>query len=320
MASLAPLACFHPLTGYKPLDGSVKLTFKKAEGYVDRPIKLACGQCRGCRLEHSRQWAVRCMHEAQMHPRNSFLTLTYSDEQLPADKSVNEKHWQKFAKRLRYWQGPFRFYHCGEYGEGLDPDTGQEKKRPHYHALIFGLDFFEDRKFHKMSKRFNGHRLYKCEALDELWSHGHCYIGEVTQQSASYVARYCMKKLGGKHAEQEYEERLDQDTGEVEFYRKPPYATMSLKPGIGATWLKRFHGDVYPADEVISDGFPTRPPRYYDSLLERNDPKLHATIKSDRQKEGRKHKDNNTPERLAIREHCLEDRIQNLQRNTNLND
>lgn len=291
MASLNAMACFSPLTGYRSRSG-LKLTFRKSEGYIDQPVKVACGQCRGCRKEKARQWAVRCMHEAQMHARKCFLTLTYSEEKLPADRSVNVRHWQLFAKRLRKEKGPFRFYHCGEYGE----TTG----RPHYHALIYGLDFYETRE--RWKKSGNGHWLYIDQVLNELWSHGHVYIGELTHESAAYCARYTMKKLSGDTAETEYGERVDPDTGEVSFYRARPYSTMSRRPGIGHGWLEKFKGDVYPSDEVIANGRKTKPPTYYDSKLEEEDPELLESIKAERRKNGNKHKSNNTPDRLAVRE------------------
>ncbi len=301
------MACFSPLTGYRPIDGSSKLTFIAADGFVDTATKIACGQCRGCRLETARQWAVRCMHEAQMHERNCFLTLTYSDENLPADQSINVRHWQLFAKRMRFWQGPFRFYHCGEYGE--------QTNRPHYHALIFGLDFFEDRQLHKITK--GGHNLYTCEALDELWKQGHVYIGELTQQSASYCARYSMKKLNGDQADEQYGERVCQDTGLIEHYRARPYSTMSRKPGIGSTWFDKYHSDLYPSDNCVTGGNKGRVPRYYDSLLEKTNPEQLEELKKKRRIRAIKHADNNDQHRLTVREKVLERKIKSLSRNQN---
>lgn len=301
------MSCFAPVTGYRPLNGSVKLTFHRNEGFVDKPIKVACGSCVGCRREKARQWSVRCMHEAQMHDRNSFLTLTYSDENLPADKSLNPRDWQIFAKRLRYLEGPFRYFQCGEYGE--------ETQRQHHHALIFGLDFFEDRKHHKTTK--GGHKLYIAETLNEIWGHGHVYIGELTQQSANYVALYTLKKHTGPLSTYTYGERVDQDTGELDYYRKPPYATMSRRPGIGAKWFEKYHSDVFPRDEVIANGKKTKPPAFYDYLLELSDPAALDQVKAERRRNGNKHKTNNTPDRLAVREEIILRRGKDYQRDGN---
>jgi hypothetical protein len=57
-------------------------------------LKIPCGQCIGCRLEYSRQWAMRCHHEASLHIFNSFITLTYDPEHLPQDGSL--KHLKEF--------------------------------------------------------------------------------------------------------------------------------------------------------------------------------------------------------------------------------
>ena len=47
--------------------------------------RLSCGQCIGCRLESSRQWAIRCVLESKLYDSelNWFMTLTYDDAHLP---------------------------------------------------------------------------------------------------------------------------------------------------------------------------------------------------------------------------------------------
>lgn len=266
--------CFTPLKAYRAHGGGV--VFSSKEGFADRPLELPCGQCRGCRMERARQWAVRCMHEARCHERNCFVTLTYSDEELPADGSLDVSHWQKFAKRLRERCGPFRFFHCGEYGE--------ETRRPHYHALIFGLDFSEDRQKWKRGKR--GDWLYSSPTLESVWGHGYCPLGDVTYESAQYVAKYVMKKKTGGQA--------DEYGG-----RKPPYVTMSRRPGIGSRWLERFGDEVYPGDEVRLEGRRFRPPRFYDEKLDEDEL---ASLKRKRRDAVQKHKGELTPERLRERE------------------
>ena len=104
------MACYHPLKAWmtpymtnsatgKPFR---KVSFKDREHdeYTIR-VDLPCGQCVGCRLERSRQWAVRCMHEAQMHKSNCFITLTYNNMNCPQDYSLNYDDFQLFMKRLR---------------------------------------------------------------------------------------------------------------------------------------------------------------------------------------------------------------------------
>ena len=128
------MACYKPLRAWQCANGDV--VFAELGRFdITRQLDLPCGQCVGCRLERSRQWAMRCLHEAKMHDRNCFVTLTYNNDNVPADRSLNYRDFQLFMKRLRFhFRGvPIRFYMCGEYGE----DFG----RPHFHACLFGLDF-----------------------------------------------------------------------------------------------------------------------------------------------------------------------------------
>lgn len=260
------------------------------------PLELACGQCVGCRLERKRWWAIRCVHEAKMHERSCFLTLTYDNEHLPEDHSLDVSHWQKFAKRLRKKLGPFRFMHCGEYGD--------ETHRPHYHALIFGHDFSED----SVPLRTNNAQPLRASAtLQELWPHGFASIGQVTFDSAAYVASYCTKKKTGEQSESEYE-RLDPETGEV-WSVKPEYATMSRRPGLGTSFFEKYCSDIYPDNFVEINGQKFKPPAFYDELLKKRNPELAQKMKEQRRKTVRDQADNHTPERLAVREKVAKARL-----------
>ncbi len=146
-----------------------------------------------------------------MHERNSFVTLTYDQAHLPEDGSVDVEHWQVFAKAFRHEFGPFRFFHCGEYGE--------LNRRPHYHALIFGHDFSDDRV--KIGGR-GKHDYFLSPRLSKTWGKGFVTIGDMSVQSARYVARYSLKK--GAPDSSRYE-RVDKH-GEVSFVRRE-YVTMS---------------------------------------------------------------------------------------------
>ena len=133
------MPCYRPIKGYRSRrlnaeTGKRPVVFNPRDGFYDQPVDLPCGQCIGCRLERSRQWAIRCVHEASLHERNCFITLTYRDECLPTNGSLDLDAFQKFMKRLRRRFGEgVRFFHCGEYGENFG--------RPHYHAILFNLDF-----------------------------------------------------------------------------------------------------------------------------------------------------------------------------------
>lgn len=265
-----------------------------------RTILVPCGQCVGCRLERSRQWAMRCVHEAQLHKENCFITLTYRDDAL-REKYLHSYHkrtgspvyagtlykrdFQDFIRRLRRFMGSERiaYFHAGEYGD--------EYRRPHYHALIFGMDWLD---------RLPYKTLFTSAALERLWGHGFCTTGALTFESAAYCARYIMKKVTGDLAARHYE-RTCLETGEIRGLL-PEYITMSLKPAIGLEWFNQFREDVYPSDEVICRGVSTRPPRFYDKQLKRLDPEGYAAIKAAREARANEHHGDNTTARLRVRE------------------
>ncbi len=285
------MPCYHPLDAGRDRAGKITFDSRKTVGFS---MKLPCGQCRGCRLERSRQWAMRCVHEASLYEDNCFITLTYSDEFLPLDGSLVKKHFQDFMKRLRarFCERRIRFFHCGEYGA--------KYRRPHYHACLFNFDF-ADKQMFKVS---NGHRLYTSDDLALCWPFGISSVGALTFESAAYVARYIMKKITGDAADDHYR-GVHSETGELTALL-PEYTTMSRRPGIGRDWYERFRGDVYPGDDVVLRGRSMRPPRYYDCLYELEEPEDFARIKAERVRAGYRAKDDCTPERLAVRERCQE--------------
>lgn len=299
------MVCFHPLTAYRsklPDSSSRKhsITFNPMRARDHERINLSCGQCVGCRLRRSAEWAARCYHEASLYDKNCFITLTYNDQHLPADRSLDVREFQLFMKRLRKKFGPnIRFYHCGEYGEKL--------RRPHYHACLFNFDFPDK----VLWKESNGNNLYVSEALSELWPFGFSTIGDVTFESAAYVARYIMKKINGDLAKDHYE-WVDVDG--VIHSLKPEYTTMSRRPGIGKGWFDQFHSDVYPSDFVVVNGRKMNPPKFYDRQFELFDPITMEDVKFSREGKALLHIDNNSKERLNIRERVQVSRLQRLVR------
>jgi hypothetical protein len=206
-----------------------------------------------------------------MHPENCFLTLTYED----APHSLNLKHFQNFMKRLRKHYDPrkIRLFHCGEYGSVYkipgDPTSDKiphhahpEKDalgRAHYHAILFNIDF-DDKQTYKQ----NNHEqtLFTSPTLSKLWGYGFATIGNVTQESAAYTARYLLKKITGDLSDTYYT-KIDEH-GELHEI-KPEYVTMSrgnnYPPGhpdktygIGHTWLQKYGEDIYSYDECVIDG------------------------------------------------------------------
>lgn len=307
-ASDLEVACLRPLTGWPMPGGGV--VFSPGFSYVGaKSMEIACGQCIGCRLDKSREWATRMTHEASCHDHNCFLTLTYSDEHLPEDGSLSVRATQLFLKRLRKALGPtrpVRYFTVGEYGD--------LEGRPHYHSIIFGYGFQDDRQLWRKSP--TGHPLYRSPLLEQLWPFGHSEIGSLTPESTAYVARYALKKLTGEAAKDpRANERPHPVTGQL-FYTIPPFARMSLRPGLGAEWIDKFRSDAFPSGFVTIDGQKRPVPRYYvtrSQLTEREE--LGRLVKA--KQAARAHAGDRTPERLEARERLQQYRQAKLVRDTN---
>lgn len=328
------MPCYSPLQAYQCLDGAIVFAELKRHNTI-RTLWLACGQCIGCRLERSRQWAIRCMHESRMHKRNAFITLTYDDANIPPGGTLEYRDFQLFMKRLRErerkksksaWQesgidnrqhekittyhigrygatphAPMSFYMCGEYGE--------RTRRPHYHACLFGYDF-EDRKHWRTTPAKA--KLYTSQLLNELWGKGHTTIGDVTFESAAYVARYIMKKITGPNASASYE-KMDPETGEI-IKIEPEFTHMSLKNPIGKRWLKKYATDAYPEGRIIIRNQQSRTPRYYDREYKKMDPLGYDDLLYQREQEAKKRPGENMPHRLKARETVAHAKIKLLKR------
>ena len=172
-----------------------------------------CGQCMPCRIKRRREWTHRLVLESLDHVESVFITLTYSDDNLPEDGSVCPRDTQLFMKRLRKRIDPrrVRFFLVGEYGD--------ETQRPHYHAALFNYP-----KCRKGQSRYNKKGLNCCEwcqIIEDAWKLGNIYVGDLNAHSAQYIAGYTTKKMTKAD-----DERLNG--------RHPEFARMSNRPGIGA--------------------------------------------------------------------------------------
>lgn len=316
------MPCYNPLKGYRSQtvnpSGKRSISFSPKEGFHDLRIDIPCGQCIGCRLERSRQWAIRCVHESKLYEDNCFVTLTYRDENLPKGGSLVKEDFQKFMKRLRtriedsspsnclhrFKGGKVRYFHCGEYGEKF--------ARPHYHACLFNVDF-DDRVLLTIQ---NGNELHVSEELNSLWPQGFSTIGRVTFESAAYVARYITKKITGRMAEQYYE--YEDENGEF-IGRQPEYVTMSRRPGIGKGWYDKFKTDLFngilPVGNRNGELVVSSPPKFYLSKLELEHPEHFSRIKTEKRVKGEKRAWDNTYERLAVREIIQYEKLKNCKRN-----
>lgn len=313
------MACFHPTPAWRSktpsASGKHPLVFDETKGLDNSRTEVACTGCVGCRIDKTREWAVRIIGETRFHPFNCFVTETYDDFHLPERNQLSLDDVQKYLKRLRKYHAkqnvqfaqslnlspeqqeqyvkdnPLRFFGSGEYGETT--------ARPHYHHIFFGTDFSDDRKKH--SKK-GGNQLWKSDKLNEIWGHGDCIIGNVTPTTAAYVAGYVFKKINGQLADEHYA-RLDGATGEY-YLQNKEFSHMSRRPGIGQKHFEKYQDEITLSDAVILNAREVSIPRYYDKLLEKSDPELLEYMKFERSKKAKKFREDCTRERLLVREEC----------------
>jgi hypothetical protein len=321
------MPCYRPLRGWPgPVNENNKrpLVFKKPKGASDdEAIERPCGGCIGCRLDQSRAWATRCMHEASMNEKNCFITLTYRPENTPEFGNLNYSDFQAFLKRLRDKTNykPIKFYMCGEYGENLEHSKNGRFGHPHYHACIFGHDY-KDKEPIRTNK--NGDTLYKSQELADQWKLGHVTVGEVTYQSAAYVARYVMKKQKGKSVKEiqanglRAYEFIDPNTGEIKSIN-PEFTRMSTggrkkTGGIGKSWYDKNKQDIRKG-YITSRGKKMKIPQYYERQLEKEDPEKVELMKLDRAEKARISRTRDIVERRLDAEKIKQHQTKNLVRN-----
>lgn len=304
------MGCDFPLKAYlagaRTPAGKSILTFNPVKAINNSPMEIPCNNCMGCKLERSRQWSIRMMHEARFHEENCFLTLTYNEQSVPINFGLDLRHFQLFMKRLRKHvdqehHRKVRFFACGEYGD--------LNGRPHYHAVIFGYAP-PDRVFLETSPA--GEPVYRSAAIESLWQLGNTSTQDVTHRSCAYVARYCTKKL-----------KTNDEFGMERYYRlspvdgcmhsvRPEFAVMSRRPGIGTKFVDQFKSDFYPSGFLVVDGVRQAPPRFYVSKLSE---KEQRRLKVQARRLGLKNKPHQTTERRLARAAVRDARIKKLQRN-----
>ncbi len=279
--------------------------------------QIACGQCTACRLEYSRQWAIRCVLESSYYKYNWFVTLTYNDECLPKGRVLNMETGEiernekgedlavlepqdvtDFFKRLRMSaerkglrhddKDDNRYFYCGEYGEQF--------KRPHYHVLFFGLDIPDL----EIAYAKRGNVFFYSNWLEKLWGKGIVVISQLNFDSAAYTARYVMKKQKGKGLK-EFKSKVkkiilpESMGGEIKIDEfQEEFCRMSRRPGIGKKYFDEHKDDIYETDSLYvkaSKGLmKVKPCRYYDTLFDVIDPDKLQKIKQQRKRVGKAQK------------------------------
>lgn len=214
----------------------------------DTVIPLPCGNCLPCRINKSKEWAVRCVLESLGYDDNLFITLTYDDAHIPSDSLLHRDDVQKFIKRLRN-KYPVRYFGCGEYGT--------KNKRPHYHLILFGL------KLPDLKPIGNG--LYESKIITDLWPYGFNYIGFVSYSSCNYVAGYATKKVFNNVSDE--------------------FLMASTDPGIGYYWIKEYLPKVLEYDSVFGpfgSSKLAKLPRYFEKIAEKLDGEKYVEVKAKR--------------------------------------
>lgn len=172
------------------------ITLKNQGGMV-----VNCGSCHACRINYTSGWTLRLLYELgnpEWKYQASFITLTYNNENLPADYGLHKKDVQDFWKRLRKnlsseygYNYKIAYYQCGEYGD--------RTKRPHYHAIVFGLDSYNDKHREILSESWT-----KCDSFMFSKNKKDSGMLPVCREDIAYVTGYVQKKLSGAMAEEEY--------------------------------------------------------------------------------------------------------------------
>lgn len=263
------MSCIQPLQAHRSHGQVSVFSFNNPAASARRsqdPVgwfDLPCGQCLECRLQYAREWTLRMQVEANEYPDNEvwFVTWTYNDSYLPVVQqesgdyvaTLNVDDIQRLHKRMRKRFGPFRFFLAGEYGD--------DKFRPHYHGIYFGLKL-DDLYFWQRTKYGN---YFRSPSLERCWSNRYCQpfgnvvVGNAVGQTEAYVARYVTKKLTGPLGAAEYDRQgID-----------PPFSICSRRPGIGHVAFER-DDKIGLRDKMYvstpDGGMSLLPPRYYRNL------------------------------------------------------
>ena len=263
------MKCLFPVRMHRStIDGTISHSSHKVNSPTD--VWRRCGQCINCKLHRSQSWAIRLTHESKMHERSCFVTLTYSDDNLPKFGSLNYDDVTLFIKKLRSFldyanKKPISYFYVGEYGTNFS--------RPHYHLCLFGTDFSDDIVYKgkknklEISSKSGDHSYYKSSFATDLWSSGFVDIGTLNFQMAMYVSKYVTKSLRSN-----------------EYYAiEPEVARMSKRNILGTSYLSKFYRDIYPNDYVLINDKKLSPPAAYDRWLEKNHPNLWSEVKQKRE-------------------------------------
>ena len=239
-----------------------------------KPIKIIvnkeeytvkCGKCDTCRRERAQEWAIKLINEAKYHKEACFITLTF-DNKILLDKNSkarkyganpsfvfnidnSKEYFKKFIKRLRkkYKNKKISFYHVGEYGE--------KTKRPHHHAIVYGINFKEDRIPMELSK--SGKEQYWSKTLNELWACGRTSIQDLNSNNTIYICQYSLKKFKNKDE------------------RYKTIFSFSNRSKISTKWIRRNYNEIIKGYLEDNEGKKFRIPQSYKDCLKKSKHEKH---------------------------------------------
>lgn len=238
-----------------------------------RWIKYPCGKCLACQKNKRDEWSYRLQVELDNSGPSFFVTLTYSDLNIPVGdhgfqvlksdvKKFTSKLYKKTRERFDAYKRDgvtyspsadrhFRYFICSEYGP--------ESKRPHYHGLIFfpiGCDIT----LHEFTCEVR--RCWSCvpEPVKYLPNGapftiplGNVMVDLCNGNRIGYTSKYVVKSL------------LPDDFRDT-------WSVKSLKPPIGSQFLSDPEMVNYITERhpLFVNGYPVSTPRYYRSKVKKH--------------------------------------------------
>lgn len=305
------MPCKHLKTGWRWKNGRIYESLVGTR-IGKEPTTRPCGQCVDCRLDKTREMAIRCKHEGSLYSQNCVVTLTYDDEHLPPSAdgmgTIDPTHGPKFMKDLRAkiqyerekihlpWHPSMaiKAYGCAEYGCN-DPRCGKRgcnhNMRPHNHIILFNYDF-EDK---KLDYTEDGRNYYTSDILEQIWGKGGCQIMDLNWETAAYVARYVMKKITGPGQQKYEEKRTRQGRMKHQYGEKLREQTICISRGgrkghgIAHEWWEQNYKKIHTNDIMYFNGIKIKPTKYYDKKFEKKEPNKWKKIKEKRENELQKY-------------------------------
>lgn len=263
------MICLNPITAYENPEKGRPIFGWAGFSQGLREIVLPCGKCPSCVHNYYSYWATRGYYELLNWPQNWFITFTYNDQNLPKDRSLSKKEFQKFVKKIKKAFGsskenPIRQIYCGEYGS--------KTLRPHYHVIFFNLnldDLVEKRRSDQ------GYLCYTSKTITDLWGNGDVEISEATPATIAYLFKYILKKKSRKEKKKPLSLEHDGITYDVEH----EFIEASRNPGIGAHLR---NSKSIRKGFLSLDGKIKALPKYFLEYLKNTDPRYYEELKNQR--------------------------------------